>query len=487
MNSQKRTLIAAGAVLLLLAAVMAMLLLTRPEEAPEEVITTPAVKTRLLYNISPQKLNTLTINNESGELLIERIDTSDTEYFFTAEQFSDLPLSIGTIRVIAEAASTLTAKEIVAENTADMSVYGLSPAKTQFTARFDSTNNNEKHVLIGNETPGGDAYYAAFAGETTVYTIDKTIGSYFSDNIDQVVDRVIYKNPVSAEVTAAAPPGDNELTRISEMKITRQDLPYTIDIDFNKASLSTDPSQSAEQNYKLVSPIKMDVDDMKSQPLMSAVFGLAADDVEKLYPDDADLEKYGLTDPFTSVTMILSDGPLSLNIGGTYGDGRYVSVDGIDIVWKISNTKLPWTTVLPLGIATGVIFRSNLYSLSEVIISGSGFNETIAVAGTTREDLTASVGGNEVDPKKFELLYNYIILVPAGDVYIEPVSGEPNLTIEMKGSSVNESISFYNIGNRRYAVAVDGEVQYSCTAAYFDRLIENINAFNTDGEINLKW
>jgi hypothetical protein len=486
MNSQKRTLIAAGAVLLLLAAVMVMMFLTRPEETAE-VITAPEVKTRLLYDIAPQKLKSLTIKNTSGELVIERVDMSDTEYFFTVPQFSDLPLSIPMIRTIAEAAAAVTAEEIIAENASDMSIYGLSPAQAEFTAQFEDGKETVKHILVGNETPGGNAYYAAFAGETTVYMIAESSFSYFSDNVDQVIDRVIYASPVSPEVAAAAPPGSNELTRITKMTVTRQNLPYTIEIDFNRASLSPQTAQVSEPTYKLVSPIKMDVDDVKSQPLMSAIFGLTADDVEKIYPTEQDLESYGLADPFAAVTMVLNDGPITLKLGETYGDGRYCMVDGIDIVWKIGNSKLPWATVLPLGVANGVILRSNIFGLSEIAIAGSGLNEKIGVVGTNDDDLTVTVDGKAADAKKFKLLYQYIILVPAGDIYIENVSDEAALTIEMKGPEVSESLAFYDIGNRRYAVAVNGEVQYSCTAAYFDRLLENIAAFNGNQDINLKW
>ncbi|MDR0991942.1 MAG: DUF4340 domain-containing protein [Ruminococcus sp.] len=487
MNSQKRTLIAAGAVLVLLAAVMAVLLLTQPEETPVEVIESPEVKTRLLYDISPQKLNTLTIKNETGELVLERVDTSDTEYFFAAPQFADLPQSIAMMRVIADAASSLTAEEIITENAADLSVYGLSSPKAEFTANFSDSNNTVKHLLIGNETPAADAYYAAFAGESTVYTIKNTSVGYFSDNINQVIDRVIYKNPLTPEEMAAAPAGDNELTRISKMTISRHNLPYTIEIDFRPISIEPEGAQAGEPNYGLVSPIKMDVDDEKGQPLMSAIFGFTATDVEMLYPTAEDLDKYGLSDPFTSVTMILYDGPITLKIGETYGDGRYCLVDGVDVVWKIANDKLPWATVLPLGVANGVIFRSHLFGLNSIDITGSGIDDKIAVVGTNDEDLTVTLNGKPADAAKFKQLYNYIILVPAGDVYIEPVEAEPNLSIVMKGAKLNESADFYDIGNRRYAVAINGEIQYSCTAAYYDLLVENIKAFETNGEINLKW
>jgi hypothetical protein len=480
MSSQIKTLIAGGGILLLLIGITVALILTAPKSSTtDEVITTAPPKTRLLYEIAPQNLKTLTVSNESGDLLIERVDVEDT-FIFVTEEFLDLPLNFERILEIAESACTQTASEVLAENADDLSKYGLTSPQATFTAVFDDSKGTVKKVLIGDAAPDQVNYYAAFEGENTVYLISTSSLEIFTEDRLDIINKTLYK-----EVTPASEDDTTDYKQVSDLIINRTDLPYDVEIKFNPYSLENPvPAGESSASYVLASPVRLDINLSEADSVINSIFGLTADGIEKLRPAPEDLTAYGFDEPMTTVSFSLIDKSLTLRVGNAYDGGRYVMVDGVNIIWKLSDSKLPWVTVKPLSITIGIILSTNIYSISTFDITGSGFNEHITSSGNNADDMTVTLNGEEVDAVSLRLLYQYILSAPPAEIYIEPLTGEPDLSIAIKGDNLNKNISFYNLGDRRYAISIDGKPQFVCSQTYYDRLIENINAFKSGEEIN---
>jgi hypothetical protein len=477
MSSQVKALIGAGAVLLFLIGITIALIATAPKGSSDEVITTAPPKTRLLYDLPPQNLKTLTVKNETGEIFIERIDIENM-YIYTIMDLMDLPLDFEKIESIAAAACTLTASEILNENAADLSPYGLSSPQAEFTAVFDDSKGSEKHIVIGDKAPDGLSYYAAFAGENTVYLISlSALDPFTADTLD-VINRTLY-----TEVTPLSEEDTTDYQIISELNVKRRDLPYEIEIRYNQnAELETQAGTSLF-SYNIVSPVKLGVDAKRGESVLTGVFGLRADSVEKLRPTEEDLASYGLAEPAATVDFALADKNLTLKIGNAYDGGHYCTVSEKNVVWKLSDVKLPWLTVMPLGITGGLVFTNSVYNISSIDFVGDGIDAHFTSAGTTSEDMTVTYNGTESDSLRFRQLYQYILITPATELYLEPVTGDPYFTVTMKGENINDKVEFYNIGNRRYAIVINGAPQFACTATYVDRLLENVRNYETGGEI----
>jgi hypothetical protein len=477
MSSQVKVLIGAGAVLLFLVGITIALIATAPKGSSEEVITTAPPKTRLLYDLPPQNLLTLNIKNETGELLIERFDIENT-YIFTVMDMLDLPLDNEKILSVAEAACTLTATEVLVENAADLSPYGLTTPQAEFTAVFDDSKGSEKHIVIGDKAPDGLSYYAAYAGENTVYLISLSALDPFTADTLQVINRTLY-----TEITAQTEEDTTDYKIISEMNVTRRDLPYEVLIRYDKEAETGSSYGTSLFSYRIESPIDMAIDAKRGESVLTGVFGLRADSVEKLRPTEEDLEAYGLSEPAATVNFALIDKNLTLKIGNAYDGGHYCTVSDKNVIWKLSDIKLPWLTFNPLGITAGLVFNTNVYDISSIDFTGNGIDAHFISAGTSSEDMTVTLNGTESDALRFRQLYQFVLMTPATELYLEPVTGDPYFTVLMKGKDLNDKVEFYDIGERRYAIVINDKPQFVCTSTYVDRLVQNVKNYETGGEI----
>jgi hypothetical protein len=479
MSSQVKILIAGAAVLLLLVGVTLALVLTAPsDDTSGEVITTAAPKSRLLYEIAPQNLKTLTVTNASGELLIERVDV-DENFGFTVGEYADLPLDFERINEIAGSACALTAAEMLYENAADLSPYGLDAPQATFTAVFDDSKGTVKNVNIGNAAPDGMNYYAAFAGENAVYLINTSALDYFTEDKLDVIDKTLYR-----AITAASAEDTTNYKQISDLTIKRTDIPYEIELKSNPYYNQTDiPPAASTSEYVLVKPVNLDIDTKKADSVLNRIFGLTAEGIEKLRPTPEDLTAYGFDEPMTTVHFALIDKNLTLKVGNAYEDGRYVTVDGVNVIWKLSDDNLPWVTAKPLTLSIGLIYQVGIYNISTFDITGSGFDEHITRSGASSEEFAVTLNGESANADQFRLLYQEILSAQPTEIYLDPLSAAPDLSITMKGESINDNLSFYSLGDRRYAIAINGKPQFICTQTYFDSLVSNINAFISGGEV----
>jgi hypothetical protein len=197
---------------------------------------------------------------------------------------------------------------------------------------------------------------------------------------------------------------------------------------------------------------------------------------------------YGLTEPFATVNFELIDQTVTLKIGNAYDGGRYCTADDVGIIWKISDISLPWATVTPLSITSSMLVRRSIYNLTELDITSGGVTDKFTVAGTNNEDMTVALNGTpQSNTDNFRLLYQYIAIMPATDLYLEPVTGEPAAEIKLHGDGFNDIFAFYPIENRLYVITINGEPQFVTSAAYVERLADNLEAYKNGGEIKTDW
>lgn len=91
--------------------------------------------------------------------------------------------------------STLDSERLVEDKASDLKQYGLDPPAEE--ADITEKDNKEQRLLIGDETPAGNAVYAILAGDPRVYTM----ASYHKTSIDKSLNDLRDKRllTVSAE------------------------------------------------------------------------------------------------------------------------------------------------------------------------------------------------------------------------------------------------------------------------------------------------
>lgn len=478
-------------IICVIAAVLGGAVLLLMKTAPEEEETDSAeeeVTTSLLYDKAPADLAKLTIENEKGTYEVIRVGEGDSAVW-TVASIANLPLSGSVMTKLVENSSSLTAQQTVVENPEDISIYGLDAPSATFTAEFSDSGSTVKKLIIGNLTPEETKRYVMLDGDPKVYTVFNTALSCFLEDKYALINKTVYS------VQAAKDENDTtDYSRINKLTVSRADIDYDIVIEYDVRLDDEDSMVANSSTYVLSEPVFRDLNPETSSGVTSGIFGLTASDLAVLNPNEDDLEKSGINSPAAEVTAEINGGDvLHFRIGNEFinedgkKEGRFVYVDGIDIIYIFAESSLPWLTVKPLDIVTTMYTSNYVYDLDKLNIVCENKDMRFEFAGDA-DDFAVTLNGEVVDGDAFKNLYQFILRAPSSELYFEDVSAEPALTVEIvTKNGGGDFIEFIPVGNRQAVVRLNGESKYRCQQSYVDRFIKNLELYENGQEIVINW
>lgn len=463
-----------------------LLMKTAPEE--EETDDTEEVTTSLLYDKAPSDLEKLTVENEKGTYEVIRVGEGDSAVW-TVASIANLPLSGSVMSKLVDNSSSLTAQQTVVEAPEDISIYGLDAPSATFTAEFSDSAKTVKKLIIGNLTPEETKRYVMLEGDPKVYTVFNTALSCFLEDKYALINKTVY--------SVQSKKDENDTTdysRINKLTVSRADIDYDIVIEYDVRLDDEDSMVANSSTYVLSEPVFRDLNPETSSDITSGIFGLTASDLAVLNPNEDDLEKSGMNAPAAEVTAEINGGDvLHFRIGNEFinkdgqKEGRFVYVDGIDIIYIFSESSLPWLTVKPLDIVTTMYTSNYVYELDKLNISCAGKDMRFEFAGGA-DNFEVTLNGEAVDGDAFKNLYQFILRAPSSELYFEEVSAEPSLTVEIvTRDGGGDLIEFIPAGNRQAVVRLNGESKYICQQSYVDRFIKNLELYENGEEIVINW
>lgn len=486
MKSKIMLIINIGIVLIFLAGAAVALKLTAPADE-EEQTAEEEVTSSLIFDKDPTDIKTLTITNSYGSYAVERFG-DEGGYAWTVLEYLYAPVSSTQINTLLNKAATLTAQQTVVENAEDLSIYGLSEPTVEYKVEFDDSQNTVKEICIGSSVPGKSGKsYMYLKGSPTVYTVNTSDVSCFTQDKTECINKTVYTAYTSDDENDTT-----DYTRINKMTIQRKDLDYDIVIEYDTRLDDENAVVSNSSSYRMTSPVTLDLNPDKCTDVIQGVFGLTADSFALLNPTEEDLEEYGFSDPTAIITMNIVGGDFRMLVGDPYNDedgnqaGYYAIVEGYEVVYMFSNSKLPWVSVMPLDITTTMITSNYIYGVSSIDITGNA-EAHFTMTGSEASDFAVKLNGNDVDSDSFKTFYQFILRAPAEQLCFDDVSGEPALTIAIRSASGNDTIEFYPTENRRTIIRLNGITSFTCKTAYLDRLIENIGKFENGEDLITNW
>ncbi len=487
MKSKIKLILVFGIIVVLLAAAIVVLKITdktAEEDADTNTASTAEVTSQLLYDKSPYDISTIDITNEAGSYVIERIDANSIQFWTILEMYQ-APIDYTIIDSTLSAAATLTSQQVVTDNADDLSIYGLTEPRAKVKTTFTDTQSTVKELYIGNDTPKSGKVYVCFAGENTVYTVNTADVSCFLNDKFYYVTKTVYTAFVSSDENDT-----NDYSRINKMTIKRADIDYDIVIEYDKRQDNPDIVSGNSSSYIMTSPVTLDLNTEKSSNLMSLMFGLTASSIEVIAPSDIQKEQYGLMTPYAEISMDIAGGDFNLTVGNETPDksGRYCMAQDINVIYVFSYDMLPWVTVMPLDVTTTLITSNYIFDLTSIEINGMGLtNEVFTMTGSSNDDFVIKLGDKDVDKDKFKTFYQFILKAPAEELYFETPSAPATLTVKITNPDHTDVLSFYQLENRRTAVALNGKVSFSLKTAYVERLVENFNHLINNEDIITNW
>lgn len=472
----------------ILAGIMILLLVTAPEEE-EEVQTEEKVTSQLMYDKNPQDISELTIENEFGTYTVTRMGEGD-DASWAIEGIIGVPVNNSDFSKLIENSATLTAKQVVVEEPEDISIYGLDAPSAKVRTVYTDSAGTVNTLILGNLVPDGINRYFMLEGDPKVYTVsNSSVRCFLNDKYD-LVDRTVYTVRTASDANDTT-----DYTKIRKMTISRADLDYDVVIEYDVRLDDDSAVVSNSSYYVMTEPAFRDLNPETSSAVTGNIFGLTASTLGVIHPDEADMVISGLNSPAAEVDVEINGGDtLHFRIGDESFDndgvklGRYVLVDGIDIIYIFEENSLPWLSFDPIKIVTTMFTVNYVYDLEALDITGENTDMHFTMTGTSNDDFAVKLDGNDTDAGAFKTLYQFILRAPSDEFYFEETDAAPVLTINIRRyDGGGDTIEFIPSESRKSIVRLNGKITYKCATAYVDRLIQNLELYENGQDIIANW
>lgn len=432
------------------------------------------------------------LKNSKGEFAVEQTSLGAEEWKIKA--LDGINQSQTLYSAMATTTGSLKAKKVVDENAADLSKYGLDDPTAEFTVTFHADGKDtEKSFLIGDVAPDKNYYYICENGANKVYTVyASTVSYYFYAKEDFISLSMLSALPSDADETY--------FTSLTVKQRSRDyDIVFKTDDDLNNSMVSS---------QVMTSPIFSYLDITNSSVVTHGMWGLTAQRAVVAHPTEEDFEKYGLSDPLSTATLVCKDGTYVLKIGNceyvkdseggdtSAVDGYYAymtGVDGIDVIYYCAADDLPWAAFKPDDVISGLMTTNSVYKLKDVKVktADKDLTYTLTVSekdsdGNQTVEKVLENGKTEIDPEAWKSWYQLLIQCPTSELYFtDPESDTPDITINIDlADGTGDVMELYKQTDRRYVVKLNSKTSFRIESGWVDAFINGIDKIRSGEEVN---
>lgn len=495
MSKNKQILIFSGIGLLVLGGVAAVLMLTAPEKEPDPADDT-AVEEQVDERLVLTEKTAADVVSIHVKNLNDEYDIVKNGEEWTISGIESAAILTDSLSALVTNVSAMTADQVVEENAAELSKYGLTAPEAEITVDY---GDGKRTFLVGNETPtSSSTVYFCEKGNSTVFTYKKSQISGFSGDKFSFVS------------TAAMPAYDQQTgEEVTKFIIERADLEEPIVIEQIPAP---GEDEIAVFSYELTSPYNAYADLTDAPNFIYSLFGLTANRVAWYGMEERDYEISGINNPnciFTletnkkTYTITLGNavaeevadenGNVTTKIAGFYG----MSSEVPDTLFLFSADSIPAFSIQAESIISRLFLMPYIYSLESVEYSDNkgqeftlGF-ETLKGEGEDGTDIhNHYLNGELYDEQKIKNMYQYLIAASGDDLYMEEEKGELLATVTYNYADEGEAsdvVKFYSSDDRKVIINVNGDNLFKTKQIYINQLYSNVESFLNGGEIVLTY
>ncbi|HBI85814.1 MAG TPA: hypothetical protein DDX71_05955 [Ruminococcus sp.] len=489
MNKSLKGLLAGCGVLALLGGGLAVLKLTAPETGEES--SAAAEETVFpLWSVNSDSISRIDVKQPHGDTYaanrrMEETASKDMEGNPTTENIANyylegyekLPMETVSIRLLATRSPEMTAVQRVEEDPADLAKYGLDePVEVKFTV--DDADPVE--FMIGDPTPNSTYTYLQVKGDNAVYTVSTSaLDPYLKPMYDYL------------GLTLKEEQAEDDDTIVKSVRIERSDLDYDFYFEYDPY-FAEYTNGGAMALHVMKEPVECLLSADKSSGATHGLYGLTATEIVTPFPKEADLEKAGLgDDPFVRVTMKTDDGKTTVfKMGNSYetADGtklRYGMLEGVDCIYGFSDENVVYATLKPEDITSKNIIDTYVWDIGDLNCKTADKELKFSGKGESQEDYVLTLNGEsygETDQiERFRQFYSFLLQMKAEDLVMEDVEPTGDVLCEVYVDRQNHlrdyDIKFYDAGNMKAYIEVNGKIRFRCRKSYVDALISNIEIF----------
>ncbi|HBG55196.1 MAG TPA: hypothetical protein DDW99_02940, partial [Ruminococcaceae bacterium] len=205
--------------------------------------------------------------------------------------------------------------------------YGLADPQASVEVRFKD-GSSFSYKIGGQTATDASAYYMCGENSNNVYVVSVDQG--LLEDKTYFVSKEILAVPESSSSSSAsdAAAGGYDFTQIS---LSGANFPKPVRFEKTGSGLA------------ITQPAAYEADADKLNALETALESLTADTVEAVRPDAAALKKYGLDRPSAVAEFTVNRKSYRLLLGAKTGSSYPAMLDGVDVVYTVTQDKVaPW-------------------------------------------------------------------------------------------------------------------------------------------------
>ena len=441
-----------------------------------------------LIRKDPATINKIEIVNTTGEynvLRTQKAETNEGKSVYTIEGYEDLLLDTSVLWTLSNNLSNVSSNSIVAENSDEVSKYGLDEPAVTAVVYLDSGDTVKFYV--GDVSPVSSNTYFMLDGDDKVYTVSSSLFDNYRKGKDDFVSLTVLEEPA-----------EDLYPIVNYVKVERDDLEYDILVEYDKKTDDNNYRGGTSAAHVLTEPISAYLSVENSVNVTNGIFGLTADSFYAIKPDENDIAEAGLAEPFCTVTVDCDDGnnyKFYMSEPFTDEDGleyHYAMLDGNNVIYKVSAESAVWGTVQLVDFTSKIVFGSNVWDIDAMTVSGKDYDTIeFECEGSSKEDFTVKKDGKDFEMERFRLFYAFLISAPGEEFAIGKTvpDTEPSASITVKDSYLEQTytVEFYDDTALRSLIVIDGECRYICSSSYVDTLLDNIGRITTGEEYVTTW
>ena len=445
---------------------------------PEDSSSSSASETDPALRLNENSLNDLDfvrIENETGSYTIRYL--GDSQY--TIDELADAPLLSSSISSAASPAVALTALEIVSEAPESLAPFGLDRPRARFTAHY--TTGSELAIELGSDAPGDNGIYGKLAGSDTVYLLSSYTFSRTLQDKFAFVDTTVTSGPVDSSGQSAIP------ERVALGGSLREE-----ELVIERNSSTNEEEESYGLNlYRITAPKKRSVDSDDAVNALQALLSISADSVVAYAPDEAALERYGLSEPYSTADFTYLDEEentvrILLAASAADSDGNvYLLRDGVPVIYQVAASSLPWYEMTYPDFVATLQLLPNINTVSQMVVEISGgksytfdFSFTPGEEEDDDEQAQFLYAGRPLDDKQFRQFYQSIIGLPGEEYAAEQPPEESEALLKATfyyrdDKKKPDYIALLPGPARKVFLSINGEAEFYTRSAYLDTIKGN--------------
>lgn len=484
MKKKTRAIIIALAVVALLGGLLAFLMLT-PDNGADDGKDKPKAKT---FTAQPSAAITgIHVENQSGSYnlafageqskLLSYTNPADTTLYYPDESIKFEQPSFTTI---ANAVVNMTSVAVVStEGQTDLALYGLAEPKSKIRVTFK--NNEVLEFWVGGKAPDDSNTYLYLPATGEVHTVATNYLNPYMYNKERFVAYDMFPTPEAGKVP---------LIKSVELGGTnRAESPIVIE------SLGDDENETMiSSGFVTTAPKRRDVRSSVMSELQAGWWGVKGDTVAYIEQNEETLAATGLDNPQSTMTVNYEGGFVTLSIGNKTEGGYFVASTYNKAIFVASEEIVPWVNYKPTDVYENMVLIPPISAISSIKVDFDGrsykFDLKIKEDDAGNKSLLATYNGTELDSEIMKTFYT-VILSAAGE---EPVDAVPEtasaLTITYYYNDSSRSpdiLEFRPINERKSALVVNGDADYSMRSKYADKIKADVQKLINGEAITTEW